>query len=61
MAEFRMVDTGAVTLRCAVEGSGPLAIMVGVGATVASVMLVPVISRIGGTGAPLPQLDAQEA
>jgi malonate transporter MadL subunit len=40
---------------------GPLAIMVGGGATVASVMLVPVISRIGGTGAPLPQLDAQEA
>ena len=26
--EFRQVDTGAVTLRCAVEGSGPLAIMV---------------------------------
>ncbi|MBX9644973.1 MAG: alpha/beta hydrolase [Novosphingobium sp.] len=28
MPTFRMIDTGAVTLRCAVEGSGPLAIMV---------------------------------
>lgn len=28
MPEFRMIDTGEVTLRCAIEGSGPLAIMV---------------------------------
>lgn len=26
--EFRMIDTGEVSLRCAIEGSGPLAIMV---------------------------------
>lgn len=26
--DFQFVDTGAVTLRCAIEGSGPLAIMV---------------------------------
>ena len=28
MPEFRMIDCGQVTLRCAIEGSGPLAIMV---------------------------------
>lgn len=28
MPEFRMIDTGEVTLRCAIEGTGPLAIMV---------------------------------
>ncbi|MDE2411892.1 MAG: alpha/beta hydrolase [Sphingomonadales bacterium] len=28
MPDFRMIDTGNVTLRCVVEGSGPLAIMV---------------------------------
>jgi len=28
MPEFRMIDTGEVALRCAMEGSGPLAIMV---------------------------------
>ncbi len=28
MPEFRMIDTGEVTLRCAIEGHGPLAIMV---------------------------------
>lgn len=28
MPEFRMVNVGEVTLRCAIEGSGPLAIMV---------------------------------
>ena len=28
MPEFRMIDCGEVSLRCAIEGSGPLAIMV---------------------------------
>src|SRR3569833_2708136 len=28
MPEFRMVDTGEVSLRCAIEGSGPLVVMV---------------------------------
>lgn len=28
MPEFRLIDCGEVTLRCAIEGSGPLAIMV---------------------------------
>ena len=28
MPEFRMIDVGEVTLRCAIEGRGPLAIMV---------------------------------
>ncbi len=28
MPEFRMINVGEVTLRCAIEGSGPLAIMV---------------------------------
>ncbi|MFM5954870.1 MAG: alpha/beta fold hydrolase [Novosphingobium sp.] len=28
MPEMRMIDTGSATLRCAVEGSGPLAILV---------------------------------
>lgn len=28
MPEMRMIDTGEVTLRCAIEGSGPLAILV---------------------------------
>lgn len=28
MPEFRLIDTGAVTLRCAIEGTGPLVIMV---------------------------------
>ncbi|PKB25981.1 pimeloyl-ACP methyl ester carboxylesterase [Novosphingobium kunmingense] len=28
MPDFRMIDTGEVTLRCAIEGSGPLAVMV---------------------------------
>ena len=28
MPEFRMINAGEVTLRCAIEGSGPLAIMV---------------------------------
>ncbi|MGH6785565.1 MAG: alpha/beta fold hydrolase [Novosphingobium sp.] len=28
MPEFRMIGTGEVTLRCAIEGSGPLAVMV---------------------------------
>jgi len=28
MPEFRMVDTGEVKLRCAIEGSGPLVVMV---------------------------------
>ncbi len=28
MPEFRQIDTGEVTLRCAIEGTGPLAIMV---------------------------------
>lgn len=28
MPEFRLIDTGKVTLRCAIEGTGPLVIMV---------------------------------
>ena len=40
---------------------GPLAIMVGIGATVACWALVPVVARIGGQDEPLPPLTAQEA
>ena len=28
MPELRMIDAGEVSLRCAIEGQGPLAIMV---------------------------------
>lgn len=40
---------------------GPLAIMVGISATVACWALVPVVARIGGQDEPLPPLTAQEA
>ena len=40
---------------------GPLAIMVGIGATVACWVLVPVVARIGGQDETLPPLTAQEA
>jgi malonate transporter MadL subunit len=39
---------------------GPIAIIAGVGATIACVALVPVVARIGGQDAPLPPLMAQE-
>lgn len=39
---------------------GPLAIMVGIAATVACWALVPAVARIGGQDAPLPPLMAQE-
>lgn len=40
---------------------GPIAVIAGVGATLACVALVPVVSRIGGRHEPLPPLMAQEA
>ncbi|MBM3604054.1 MAG: malonate transporter subunit MadL [Alphaproteobacteria bacterium] len=39
---------------------GPVAILVGLAATVACWALVPVVARIGGQDAPLPPLVAQE-
>lgn len=40
---------------------GPIAVLAGVGATVACVALVPVVASIGGTDEPLAPLGAQEA
>lgn len=44
----------------AAVGAGPVALLAGVGATVLSWMLVPVLSRIGGAEAPLPPIDELE-
>lgn len=44
----------------AAVGAGPVALLAGVGATVLSWMLVPVLSRIGGAEDPLPPIDELE-